>query len=138
MPKKIQYHWEIDAYKLSVEAGMEIYELSKSFPKEERYCLTFQVRKSSRAVSTQIAQGWRRRKYLAGFVDKMNLTGVSRTQMTIAEAEVEKTQAKIEDCVKLEYLKTETSTRLHNKYQQIKGKLIKMGNNPQQWVLKQN
>jgi len=62
MPKKIQYHWEIDAYKLSVEAAMEIYELSKSFPKEERYHLTFQLRKSSRAVSTQIAKGWRRRR----------------------------------------------------------------------------
>jgi len=43
MPKKIKYHWEIDAYKLSVEAAMEIYELSKSFPKEEVYRLTSQV-----------------------------------------------------------------------------------------------
>ena len=105
---------------------MEIYELSKSFPKEERYRLTYQIRKSSRAVSTQIAKGWRRRKYLASFVDKMNQ----------AEEEAEKTQARLGDCAKLKYLKKETSTRLHNKYQQIKGKLIKMGNNPQQWVLK--
>jgi four helix bundle protein len=126
MPKKIQYHWEIDAYKLSVEAAMEIYELSKSFPKEERDCLTSQIRKYSRSVSTQIAKGWRRRKYLAGFVDKMNQ----------AEAEAAKTQARLGDCATLKYLKKETSTRLHNKYQQIKGKLQKMGNNPQQWVLK--
>lgn len=94
MPKKIQDQlylgtsWEIDAYKLSVEAAMEIYELSKSFPKEERYRLTFQLRKSSRAVSTQIAKGWRRRKYLAGFVDKMNQ----------AEAEAAKTQARLVPC----------------------------------------
>lgn len=47
MPKKIQYHWEIDAYKLSVEAAMEIYELSKSFPDEEKYSITDQIRKSS-------------------------------------------------------------------------------------------
>ena len=38
--KKIQYHWEIDTYKLSVQAAMEIYELSKSFPEEEKYSLT--------------------------------------------------------------------------------------------------
>ena len=72
MPKKIQYHWEIDAYKLSVEAAMEIYELSKSFPEEEKYSLTDQIRKSSRSVSAQIAEGWRRRKYRAAFVNKMN------------------------------------------------------------------
>lgn len=125
MPK-IQYHWEITAYQLSVEVAMEIYELSKSFPQEERYHLTYQIRKYSRLVSTQIAQGWRRRKYLADFVDKMNQ----------AEVEAEKTQARLGDCTKLKYLKTETSTRLHNKYQQIKGKLQKMSNNPQQWVLK--
>jgi four helix bundle protein len=124
MPK-IQYHWEINAYKLSIEAAMEIYELSKSFPKEERYRLTYQIRKSSGAVSTQIAKGWRRRKFLAGFVDKMNQ----------AEEEVEKTQARLGDCAKLKYLKKETFTHLQNKYQQIKGKLIKMSNNPQQWVL---
>ena len=40
-PKKLQYHWEIDAYKLSVQAAMEIYELSKSFPDEEKYFLFF-------------------------------------------------------------------------------------------------
>ena len=48
--KKIQYHWEIDAYKLSVEAAMEIYELSKLFPEEEKYSLTDQIRNSSREV----------------------------------------------------------------------------------------
>lgn len=126
MPKKIRYHWEIDAYKLSIEAAMEIYELSKSFPKEEMYSLTSQIRKSSRLVSGQIAQGWRRRKYLAAFVDKMNQ----------AEMKAAQTQARLKDCATLKYLKKETAARLHNKYQQIIGKLIKMGNNPQQWVLK--
>lgn len=126
MPKKIQYHWEISAYQLSVSAAMEIYELSLSFPKEERDRLTDQIRKSSRSVSSQIAQGWRRRKYLAAFVEKMNQ----------AEAEAARTQARLEDCAKLKYLSKETSTRLQDKYQHIIGKLINMGNNPQQWVLK--
>jgi len=51
---------------------MEIYELSKAFPEEEKYSLTDQIRKSSRSVSAQIAEGWRRRKYRAAFVNKMN------------------------------------------------------------------
>jgi four helix bundle protein len=89
-PQKIQYHWEIDAYKLSVSAAMEIYELSKSFPEDERYSLTDQIRRSSRSVSGQIAEGFRRRKYRAAFVNKMNE----------AEAEAAETQAWLEYCAK--------------------------------------
>lgn len=126
MPKKIQYHWEIDAYTLSVEASMAIYELSLSFPKEERDRLTSQIRKSSRSVSGTIAFGWRRRKYLAAFVDMMNQ----------AEAEAAKTQARLSDCAKLKYITEETAARLTDKYQHIISKLQNMGNNPQQWVLK--
>ena len=51
MAEKIEYHWQLDVYKLSVEAAMDIYELSKSFSKEETYSLTDQVRRSSRASS---------------------------------------------------------------------------------------
>ena len=51
---------------------MEIYELSKTFPKEEVYSLTDQIRRASRSISGQIAEGWKRRKYEAAFVNKMN------------------------------------------------------------------
>ncbi len=51
MPRKIQYHWHLDVVKLSVEASMEIYECSKSFPKAERTSLTDQIRRASRSVS---------------------------------------------------------------------------------------
>ena len=66
----IRYHWELDVYHLSVEAAMRIFELTKSFPKEEIYSLTDQIRRSSRSVSGQIAEAWRRRKYEATFVNK--------------------------------------------------------------------
>jgi len=123
--KKIQYHWEIDAYKLSVEAAMEIYELSKSFPEEEKYSLTDQIRKSSRSISAQIAEGWRRRKYRAAFVNKMNE----------AEGEAAETQVWLEYSVKCRYMSREDGTRLHKKYDEIIGKLINMGNHPEQWCL---
>jgi four helix bundle protein len=123
--KKIQYHWEIDAYKLSVEAAMEIYELSKSFPEEEKYSLTDQIRRSSRSVSAQIAEGWRRRKYRAAFVNKMNE----------AEGEAAETQVWLEYSVKCFYMSREDGTRLHRKYDEIIGKLINMGNHPEQWCL---
>ena len=121
--KKLQYHWEIDAYKLSVEAAMEIYELSKSFPDEEKYSLTDQIRKSSRSVSAQIAEGWRRRKYRGAFVNKMNE----------AESKAAETQVWLEYAAKCQYISKDSYTHLHYKYQEIIGKLINMGNHPEQW-----
>jgi four helix bundle protein len=104
---------------------MEIYELSKSFPEEEKYSLTDQIRKSSRSVSAQIAEGWRRRKYRGAFVNKMNE----------AEGEAAETQVWLEYSVKCEYMSREDGTRLHRKYDEIIGKLINMGNHPEQWCL---
>ena len=126
MAEKIQYHWQLDVYKLSVEAAMEIYELSKSFPKDEIYSLTDQVRRSSRSVSGQIAEGWRRRKYEPAFVNKMNE----------AEGEAAETQVWLEYSVKCEYISREDGQRLHRMYDQIIGKLVTMGNNPAKWVLR--
>ena len=126
MSQRIQYHWQLDVYKLSIEAAMEIYELSKAFPKEEIYSLTDQIRRSSRSVSGQIAEGWRRRKYGAIFVNKMNE----------AEGEAAETQVWLEYAAKCGTMSREDGTRLHRKYDQIIGKLITMGNNPSKWVLR--
>jgi len=126
MPQKIQYHWQLDVYELSVQAAMEIYELSKAFPKKEIYSLTDQMRRSSRSVSGQIAEGWRRRKYEAAFVNKMNE----------AEGEAAETQVCLEYSVKCGYMSREDGARLHKTYDQIIGKLVNMGNNPLKWVLK--
>jgi four helix bundle protein len=104
---------------------MRIYELSKSFPKAETYSLTDQIRRSSRSVSGQIAEGWRRRKYGGVFVNKMNE----------AEGGAAETQVWLEYAVKCGYIDGEAGTRLQRKYDQIIGKRITMGNNPSKWVL---
>ena len=132
--KKIQYHWEIDTYKLSVQAAMEIYELSKAFPEEEKYSLTDQLRKSSRSVSAQIAEGWRRRKYRAAFVNKMN-EAKRGSATALSTGEAAETQVWLEYSVKCRYMSREDGTRLHKKYDEIIGKLINMGNHPEQWCL---
>jgi four helix bundle protein len=51
---------------------MTIFELSKSFPKEERYSLTDQIRRASHSICAQVAEGWRRRRYGAAFTNKLN------------------------------------------------------------------
>ena len=105
---------------------MEIYELSKAFPKEETYSLTDQIRHASRSISGQIAEGWQRRKYEAAFVNKMNEV----------EGEAAETQVWLEYVVKCGYISRGNGRCLHQKYDDILGKLINMGNNPEKWVLR--
>ena len=111
---------------MSVDAAMRIFEISKGFPKEEIYSLTDQIRRSSRAVSSIIAEGWRRRKYEKVFVNKLNES----------EGEAAETQVWLEFAVKCKYLDRKIGKELHELYDRIIGKLVNMGNNPTSWILK--
>ena len=126
MSKRIQYHWDLDVYQMSVEAAMQIFEISKGFPKEEIYSLTDQIRRSSRSVSAILAEGWRRRKYEKAFVNKLNES----------EGEAAETQVWLEFAVKCKYLDRKIGKELHKLYDKIIGKLVNMGNNPEPWILK--
>ena len=79
--EKIRIHKELKVYKLSFEAGMEVFEFSKKFPSEERFSLTDQVRRSSRADSGIIAEAWRKRRYPKSFVAKLNDAEAVETQV---------------------------------------------------------
>ena len=59
------------AYQKSFDLAMFIFELTKSFPKEETYSLTDQVRRSSRSVTANIAESYRKRRYLKHFISKL-------------------------------------------------------------------
>jgi four helix bundle protein len=65
-------HQDLDVYKLSFKSSMDIFEISKSFPKEEVYSLTDQIRRSSRSVSANIAEAFRKRRYPKSFVAKLS------------------------------------------------------------------
>jgi four helix bundle protein len=123
--KMVKYHWQLDVYQLAVDAAMEIFEFTKSFPKEERYSLTDQIRRSSRSVSVQIAEAWRRRKYEAVFVNKLNES----------EGEAAETQGWLEYAVKCGYLNGASSRQIHRTCDRVIGKLVTMGNNPTRWLL---
>ena len=69
--KKIKSHRDLNVYKLSLQAGMEVFEWSKTFPKEECYSLTDQIRRSSRSVSVNIGKAFRKRNYSKLFVSKL-------------------------------------------------------------------
>ena len=62
---------DLIVYQKSFEQAMEIFELTKNFPKIERYSLTDQIRRSSRSVCVNIGESWRKRRYPAHFISKL-------------------------------------------------------------------
>ncbi len=68
---KIRSHKELDVYKMSFDAAMRIFEISKRFPKEETYSLTDQIRRSSRSVCGNLAEASRKRRYPKAFIAKL-------------------------------------------------------------------
>lgn len=69
--EKIRTHKDLKVYALSFEAGMEVYGITKSFPKEEMFSLTDQIRRSSRSVSGNIGEAFRKRRYPKLFISKL-------------------------------------------------------------------
>ena len=123
--KSIVSHRDLEVYKLAFDAAMQIFQLTKGFPKEETYSLTDQIRRASRSVCANIAEGWRKRRYEGAFVAKLN----------DPEGEAAETQTWIEFSVASKYLDAETGRELYRTYDNILGKLVNMINNPSPWLL---
>ena len=68
---KIKSAKDLDVYKKAYALAMEIFNISKSFPKEETYSLTDQIRRSSRSVCANLREAWAKRRYAAHFVSKL-------------------------------------------------------------------
>jgi four helix bundle protein len=124
---KIRSHTDLDVYRFAMDAAMELFRESKSFPKEERYSLTDQGRRSSRSVCANLAEAWRKRRYEGAFIAKLS----------DAEAEAAETQVWIEFAVKCEYLDRETATTLYQKYDQIISMLVAMIRHPESRIISQ-
>ncbi len=126
MTIKIENHTDLQVYRKAFEAAMRIFELSKSFPKEETYALTDQIRRSSRSVCANLAEGWRKRRYEAMFISKL----------ADAEGETAETQVWLEFAVKCKYMTREEAAPLYAIYREIIGTLVNMINHPKSWVLR--
>lgn len=119
-------HGDLEVYRLAFDAAMEIFQASKSFPREEQYALTDQIRRSSRSVCANLGEAWRKRRYQAAFVAKLS----------DSEAEAAETQIWIEFAVKCGYLEPEAGKALYNSYNQILAKLVHMINHAPSWTIK--
>jgi four helix bundle protein len=121
----IRTHRDLDVFKIAFDLAMEIFQETMSFPIEERYSLTDQLRRSSRSVCANLAEAWRKRRYEASFLSKLS----------DVEAEAAETQVWLEFAVQCGYLKVEVGRRMLSSYDSILGKIVSLINNPQPWLL---
>src|SRR5262245_12419495 len=109
MGERIRSHQELQVYQRAFAVAMEIFELTKSFPRDEVFSLTHQIRRSSRSVNMNLAEAWRKRRYEAAFVAKLS----------DAETEAAETQTSIEFALACGYLDQQTAAKLIEEYEQL-------------------
>lgn len=118
-------HAELEVWKRSFAASMRIFELSKAFPREEMYSLTDQIRRSSRSVTVNITEAWRKRRYEAAFISKLS----------DAEAEAAETQDWLRYAAACKYLDAGTGKELHDTYETILRTLVGMIDHAPSWTI---
>lgn len=123
--KLVRTHRDLEVYRLAFDSAMKVFEVSKRFPKEERYSLTDQIRRSSRSVCANLAEAWRKRRYEAAFILKLN----------DSEAESAETQTWIEFAVACGYLDKKSARDIYRTYNLILGKIVTMISRPVPWLM---
>ena len=115
---------DLEVYQLALKTQREIFQLTKFFPKEERYSLTDQIRRSSRSVGANIAEAWHKRRYPAHFASKL----------TDADAESAETRHWLQTSLDCEYLTAEQFAKLTEDCLGVGAKLGHMIQNADKWV----
>ncbi len=123
---RVVRHTDLEVYERAFAAAMKVFALTKSFPAEERYSLTDQIRRSSRSVCANIAEAWRKRRYEAAFISKLS----------DAEAEAAETQVWLQFCVECAYLDRSAAKLLYAEYDAITAMLVHMINHPTDWTIR--
>ena len=113
---KIKNARGLDVYKMAFEAAMEIFQFTKKFPQEEKYSLVDQIRRSSRSVCSNLAEAWRKRRYIAVFKNKL----------TDAMQEASETQTWLEFCHACGSINLNAFNSLDQKYEHILAMLNSM------------
>lgn len=121
----ITRHTQLKVYQRAYAAAMRVFQLSKGFPKEERYSLSDQIRHSSRSVAANLAEARRKRRYAAAFVSKLN----------DSEAKAAETQVWLQFAVDSEYLDKAEARLLYQEYEEVISMLVSMANSPEKWTL---
>lgn len=115
---------ELRVYQAACDRAMQVFELSRNFPPEEREILTTPMIDAARLVCVHISQAWQRRRYQAAFVAKLNQ----------AEVEAAATQVWIEFAVLCSYLDAEVGQELHHQYRLVLADLAYLIDHAAAWV----
>ena len=110
---QLKGHRDLKVYQLAYKLAMDIFHASKAFPKEEQYSLTDQIRRSSRSVATNIAEGFRKRQYPKMFLSKL----------ADSDGEATETQVWLDFARDCNYLPSEKHAELVKNYEEV-GKMI--------------
>lgn len=122
--QQLKGHRDLKVYQLAYKPAMDIFNASKSFPKEEKYSLTDQIRRSSRSVTANIAEGFRKRQYPKMFVSKL----------ADADGEATETQVWLDFARDSEYLSPELHSELIKGYEDVGKMLGSMMSMPEKFV----
>src|SRR5436190_24016314 len=125
MTMRVADYKDLRVYRLAFESAMEIFQLSKRFPSEEKFSLTDQIRRSSRSVCANIAEAWRKRRYTAAFISKLS----------DSEGEAAETQVHIEFAFRHSYISDAEFQAIDNAYERVLGQLVRMIDHPEKWVI---
>jgi four helix bundle protein len=117
---------ELEVYKRAYNLAMEIFEISKSFPSEEKYSLTSQIRRSSRSVCLNLREAWAKRRYVAHFISKL----------TDCDGENSETDSSLDFAVDCEYISKEKHIELTTRNREVGKMLGSMLNNPNPFLIK--
>ena len=126
MGGRINSHRDLLVYQRARDLAHCVFLLSKKFPKEETYSLTDQIRRSSRSVASNIAEAWRKRRYEAAFIAKLN----------DAEAEAAETQSWLDQSVLCGYVTKTEICEVDAEYESLLGSLVGMIAHASSWTLK--
>ena len=116
MMGKIRSVRNLKVFQVAFEAAMMIFEITKTFPPEEKYSLNDQIRRSSRAVCSNLSESWRKRRYKAVFINKLS----------DAMQEAAETQTWLDFSIACKYIDEETYRQLDSKYEEILAMLNSM------------
>ena len=114
---------DLIVYQKAYRLAMDIFEISKTFPKEEKYSLTDQIRRSSRSVTSCIAESWAKRRYVKSFINKL-------TDSLGEEYETEVWLDYSRDC---SYITIQNHEDLLSGYDEVRKMLISIIANPDKW-----
>ncbi len=120
---KIRTRKDMETYQLAFKSAMGIFELTQKFPKEEKDSLTDQICRSSRSVSANLAEAFRKRKYPKHFISKLS----------DCEGEAAETQVWLAFALECKYIDEKNHLKRMGIYNQILGKLVNMALHPEKW-----